>query len=80
MKNRFKTLRRKDTKEFAVYMETCMGLCELPTLLANTATIEGLKGYHEDFVLEKYRHKIDPQDEIEWDKYEIIELEIKIIE
>lgn len=69
--NNMKTLRRKDTKEFAVYMDESIGLCELPTILANTATIEGLKNYHEEFVLPK--HTINPQDEIIWGDYEMIE-------
>lgn len=71
-----KTLRRKDTKEFAVYMETFMGICELPTLLANTATIENIRYYHTEFVLPK--HKI--LDEIFWDDYELVDVEILIKE
>ncbi len=75
---KFKTLRRKDTKEFATYQGSHMGISEIPTILANTATIENIKGYHEDFVVPK--HNIDPEDIINWNDYEIIELEIKIIE
>ena len=74
-----KTLRRKDTKEFASYEGNYIGISQIPTILSETATIEGLKEYHE-ICFERGDLLIDPEDKWSWDDYEIVNVEIKIIE
>lgn len=72
-----KTLRRKDTKEFASYEGSYIGVSQIPTILAETATMEGLKEYHE-ICLEKRMFLIDPEDEWDWNDYELVDVEILI--
>ena len=58
-----KTLRRKDTKEFVWMIEGDIYTHEHPYPLGNGATIEEMKKF------------FDEDDEIEWDEYEIVEIE-----
>ena len=58
---KMRTLRRKDNKEFASFMEGEMFTQEHPFPLGDGATIEGLKQYCDE-------------DDIDWDEYEIVEI------
>lgn len=64
-----KTLRRKDTKEFVKYEDGWMWITTLPTILAETANLETLKMIHN-------KQLNDKCDVIDWDGYEIVNVEI----
>jgi len=68
---KFKALRKKETKEFAVieYIEEKNELCTCssPKLMGLTVTIEVLKKYYEEF---------SPANEINFDELELIEFDL----
>lgn len=71
----FKTLIRKDTGEYAVYLNGHMYTSEIPTLLAQTATMEGLKEVYQ-LDLDKVLATPDPEYLIDWNQYEIIGIHV----
>ena len=58
-----KTLRRKDSKEFVWIIEGDIFTHQHPYPLGDGATIEEIRTFY------------DEDDDIEWDKYEIVEIE-----
>lgn len=70
--NKFKTLRRKDTKEFVRYELGFIHISKYPQIMGTEATMQILKNYHDTYSYYK--------DVINWDNYEIVNVEIKIIE
>jgi len=63
-----KTLRFKDTKEFAHVLEGgILGTSDIPDILPMTASMDALKKYYDTF---------DPKKEIDYDNLEIIEMDI----
>lgn len=71
----FKTLIRKDTGEYAVYLNGHMYTSEIPTLLAQTATMELLEEVYE-LDLGKVMVILEKKDKIDWSQYEIIGIHI----
>lgn len=63
----FKTLRKIKTGQFCKYLDGVIYVCEIPELLSEKAVIDDLKVYSK-----KYDNAVG----IEWDKYEIIDVEI----
>jgi len=63
-----KTLRFKDTKEFAHVLEGgILGTSDIPDILPMTASMDALKKYYET---------IDPEKEVPYDILEVVEMDI----
>lgn len=63
-----KTLRFKDTKEFVHILERgVVATSTIPDILADTASIEALRNYYENFF---------PGKEIDYDNFEIVEYDM----
>lgn len=65
-----KTIIKKSTGEYAVYLSGDMWTSEIPTLLAPTATMDAIKFIH------KNSYKDQKKYSIKWSDYEIINVKV----